>query len=457
MAIHIQKLNIKNFRLLEEVGLFLETQTTVIVGRNNSGKTSLTELFRRLLGEKSPTFNLEDFSLGVHEQFWNAFDLKVKNSEEVVIRAQLPVIKAELTLAYDESDPELGLLSNFIIDLNPSCKTTMIEICYQLEDGKIKALFEGIEFAATATKSEQRAEFFRAMRERIPKLYKASVAAIDPNDATNRKSVDWPILRSLLQTGFINAQRGLDDTTHKDNDVLGKILEALFKTATSEAAGKNDRKTAKELQSAVQTIQGGIDKDFTAQLTSLLPAFNLFGYPGLPDPKLRTETILDVDRLLKDHTKIRYSGVDGVHLPEAYNGLGARNLIFILLKLLEFFKEFQSMQSAPAIHVVFIEEPEAHLHPQMQEVFINKLSEIAKVFAKEFNDGKPWPVQFIVTTHSSHMANKASFKAMRYFLAVPKPGAAQIYTTKVKDLGEGFGGVLKQDEAFLHQYMTLTR
>jgi predicted ATP-dependent endonuclease of OLD family len=57
---------VKNFRLLRNVTLTLEDCATVVVGRNNSGKTSLTELFRRLLSEKSPSFRLEDFSCGVH-------------------------------------------------------------------------------------------------------------------------------------------------------------------------------------------------------------------------------------------------------------------------------------------------------------------------------------------------------------------------------------------------------
>ena len=70
----IRQISVNNFRLLEDVDLCLEEGTTVIVGRNNSGKTSLTELFRRLLEEKSPRFKLADFSLGVHEQFWQAFE-----------------------------------------------------------------------------------------------------------------------------------------------------------------------------------------------------------------------------------------------------------------------------------------------------------------------------------------------------------------------------------------------
>lgn len=37
-----RQVEIKNFRLLADVNHDLEKQTTVIVGRNNSGKTSLS-------------------------------------------------------------------------------------------------------------------------------------------------------------------------------------------------------------------------------------------------------------------------------------------------------------------------------------------------------------------------------------------------------------------------------
>src|SRR3546814_6137924 len=115
---------------------------------------------------------------------------------------------------------------------------------------------------------------------------------------------------------------------------------------------------------------------FNAKLTSLLPTFDLFGYPGLADPELVTETSFDVDKLLNDHTKVRYVGVNGVTLPETYNGLGVRNLVYMLLQLLRFFREYQATPAAAGVQLVFLEEPEAHLHPQMQEVFIRQLDQI---------------------------------------------------------------------------------
>ncbi|MDB5264497.1 MAG: putative atp-dependent endonuclease of the old family [Parcubacteria group bacterium] len=450
---NIDKISIKNFRLLQDVSLSLEKATTLIVGRNNSGKTSLTELIRRLLSEKNVSFRLEDFSLCAHEEFWSAFTLLHEETTDEEVRKALPVIEVLMTVSYEKNSVDFGPLSNFIIDLNPDCTSAIIAISYQLGDGKVKNLFEGLEFDQSA-----RGAFFLAMKERIPKLYSISLNAIDPNDITNTKELEWSKLHTLLNVGFINAQRGLDDETYKDKDILGKILEILFTTALAESADESDRKTAQDLEIAVKGVQHDIDLDFNENLRKLVPALSLFGYPGLADPGLLTETTLDVKRLLKDNTKIRYTGVNGISLPEAFNGLGARNLIFILLKLLEFFKTYKASADTPGIQVVFIEEPEAHLHPQMQEVFIRQLDAIAKVFAEKYNGGNPWPVQFVVSTHSSHIANEASFDATRYFISTPEEVSGKVFCkTRIKDLRVGLDGASVPDRNFLHQYMTLTK
>ena len=454
---HIEDIQIENFRLLQDANVALEKQTTVIVGRNNSGKTSLTEIFRRLLQDGTPNFRLEDFSLSSHELFWSAFNLKIAGKDENEVRASLPVIKVVLTISYDKT-ASIGALSEFIIDLDDSCTKTKLEIRYELDDGKLQTLFESMELDPKGTEDDNKIVFFKKIKETVPKLYKASLFAVDPNDASNRKSVEWNRLSSIIRAGFINAQRGLDDTTHRDNAVLGKIFGVLFETALSASALPSDHTTAQDLTEAVRDIQEDIDGKFNTQLNALVPAFKLFGYPGLSDPKLRTETTFDVERLLTNHTKVVYSGTNGVHLPEAFNGLGARNLIYILLKLYEFFKTFKTSSSLPGIHIIFIEEPEAHLHPQMQEVFIKKLNEVATAFAEDCGDGEEWPVQFIVTTHSSHMANRAPFSAIRYFLVKEAEQSEMTFCrTKIKDLNTGLTGVSADDKRFLHQYMTLTR
>lgn len=452
----LAQVKIKNFRLLANAQLALEDLITVIVGRNNSGKTSLSEIMRRLLAEGSAVFQLEDFSSSCYGDFCTALETLKNGDSDKIVRAIIPFIELRLTFKYDPDQPLLGPLSPFVIDLDPDCTDALVVIRYELKDGHLEQFFQTL--PALPISEETKAPFFRALRERIPDNFGIRVWAEDPNDPDNQRQLQPSALKSLIKTGFINAQRGLDDVTSKESDVLAKTVELLFATASSSSPQSADKQIADGLQVAIQEIQTQIDSSFGGQLQSLIPAMKSFGYPGLGNQELHTETLLDVRKLLSNFTKVRYAGYSGVTLPESYNGLGARNLIFILLQLAGFYKAFRAEINAPGVHLIFIEEPEAHLHPQMQEVFIRQLAKTAQLLVDNTEDKTPWPVQFVVSTHSSHVANEAGFECIRYFLGGNVAGTpAGIRQTTIKDLRKGLSSITVSDKKFLHQYMTLTR
>ena len=259
--------------------LVLEDQTTVVVGRNNSGKTSLSEVMRRFLIESNPTFQIEDFSSASYDGFCAALSAKRNGLADDEVRALIPSIELKIFFRYDPAQPELGPLSDFVIDLDLACDEALVVIRYELGDGAIDALFEG-QLVDELT-AETRLGFFRILRERIPSLFTAKVWAQDPNDPNNRKQMSQGALRPLLAINFVNAQRGLDDTTSRETDVLAKILEGLFTTAMSPTASADDRVIADALTEAVQGIQQKIDEDFNVKLKTLIPTLKTFGYPGL--------------------------------------------------------------------------------------------------------------------------------------------------------------------------------
>lgn len=453
--VKLVNVKVEGFRLLENIGIAIEETATVVVGRNNSGKTSLTEVFDRFLGEQAGRFRLEDFAAAIRPRFLTAkaFRDGGEESPEKVL-AELPVIALTLTFGYSADTDDLGPLSPFVIDLEPDCTTAIARIEFSASLKTVGALLDTPEPAEGESSTEA---LFRHLREALPKAYSIKIFAIDPTDETNRRTFEKTTeLNNLISTGFVKAQRTLDVGKRGDTDVIGKLLNKLFKTANTLTASTDDQQIADGLKASVADLEKAMQGDFDDRLKALLPALNTFGFPSLNDTELRPQTTIDVESLLTDNTRILYTGADGVHLPEGYNGLGTRNLIYILLQLEALHKSYRSTPMRPGTHLVFIEEPEAHLHPQMQEVFIGQLNAAVSSLSQKYPDETAWQVQFVVSTHSSHLANAAPFDAIRYFLNEPTPTNG-VRRTKVKDFRKGADKISPEDRRFLQQYMTLTK
>lgn len=103
------------------------------------------------------------------------------------------------------------------------------------------------------------------------------------------------------------------------------------------------------------------------------------------------------------------------------------------------------------IHLVLIEEPEAHLHPQAQQVFIKRAYDILTGRAEIKANGLT--TQMIVSTHSSHITHECKFTNLRYFKrCIPSPDKNP--TTDIINLTDVFVNH-QETERFVTRYIKI--
>ncbi|GGG80604.1 ATP-dependent nuclease [Corynebacterium pelargi] len=447
----ISKIQIQNFRLLRSTEIDLDSETTVLVGRNNSGKTTFAEACARFLQTPPLKLTLADFSSECYPEFLEAWEF-YNSGDEKSARDTLPAISLTVEISYSKDLHAYGPLSAAIVDLDPNCTKAKIRLEYSLGGGKLAHFFEGIADRSDSGKADLES-VLTIINDRVPAMYGRSITAIDPGDVTNRREITIEAMQRILTVHFLKAQRGLDDEKERPKDLIGDIFQTLFDAAAREEDGNSQKNTVEALKEAVADIERQLGAKVSEMVEGLIPALQSFGYPGLVDPGIRAETTLDIARVLGKHTSIRYDGAAGVTLPESYSGLGSRNLILMLFTLLSYYREFASRGNLPGLHLIFIEEPEAHLHPQMQEVFIEQLASVSMLFPALHEVEQNWWPQFTVSTHSSHVANRAKFSAIRYFRVENAPEANIGCHTVVLNLTDAED----IDEEFLHKYLTLVR
>ena len=107
------------------------------------------------------------------------------------------------------------------------------------------------------------------------------------------------------------------------------------------------------------------------------------------------------------------------------------------------------LEHRPRVHLVVVEEPEVHMHPQMQAVFVQKVSEFLTPAAGETG------VQLLLTTHHrTWRLTAASRRFVRYF-------RRNNGTVEIKDLLSFESSAMTDPEKaameFLRKYLTTTR
>lgn len=444
----ISKIAISNFRLLESPEIYLDDAVTLIVGRNNSGKTSLTEIFYKFLGPDKLQFRFEDFSTSTYDNLKEAVGkykeyvaAKAKPEDEQVIlqkekeyKLLIPKIELNIFIEYEDND-NLASLQKFIMDLDPARKDVLISCEYVATDPE--NLIE--EFLSQEAKYKNSIIDF--LNKNYKSFFKERIYAIDSSNPANSRIIEKRSdIEDVFVSSFIYAQTQLDDQSTDKSKGLSKGFEDFYKI------NNKDNPTVEEIEAALLQVSEDLNTKYECLFDSIFTDLKGFGVnEGVNLQELKIKCIFEAEKILKGNTQLFYDHETNL-LPEAHNGLGYSKLIFTILRFISFYEQFNKRKPRPDFQVIFVEEPEAHLHPQMQYVFIKNIKQFIKSKAG-------WNVQVIITTHSAHIVAESGFDNIRYFDISDK----RLQVKNLSDFQNTQNKTNPDAMRFLKQYMTISQ
>ena len=377
-------IKIKNYRLLIDAELDVDEKTTLIVGRNNTAKTSCNNCINTVL--QGSDFSYNDYPLSKRENLYNLFlqFMEKKLSYEDLCKGIEPIsIEFVVDYSLDDPDTKLGALSPFIIDVDVDTTTALIRVEYQLktDENKLRELFKESCYSGGkfTPKTE---EMHDVLVSNFTRLFGLTIYAVNPKNLEDRQVKSHRELEDLFPYYPIPAERILGEDGTKKNESLSSLISDYFNLSEEDLTPDIVEKV-KELRSVVDGANKDVQKESDRILSDLVNKAVGFGYPNVEELQLGVITELRIDDQIKNQTRLSYtSGTRDESLPSAYNGLGYKNLIKMEFLLAAFARDVEKKGEA-CIPLLFIEEPESHMHPQMQRAFaehLEKFLESMKVF-----------------------------------------------------------------------------
>lgn len=501
---HIESIDIQNFRRMASTRIDMSHDTTLLVGANNSGKTTAIAALQHFLVGNPSSFAMTDITISN----WNEINVvgdnwEAETADVTANSTELNRLMPSLDLWLHVEDDEVHRVSSLIPSLD--WEGGLLGLRIALEVKNIESIYREYRDRrkqnnlVTGQATEEEKQFLSKaslwptnmtdfLTRRFKKHFEFNYYVLDsshrgrtidahhppqslPERAT--KLAENPI-KSLVEINQISAQRGFSDPSNtpqdegdsprRDTSRLSRQLSSYYRTHLD----PNDMPDETDL-AALATIteaQEQFDSRLHSAFSEALREMENLGYPGVNNPRIRVASKLDAEQSLTHDSAVSFiidvddDATTELHLPEAHNGLGYQNLISMVFQLMRFRDKWMRVgkeqlknhedEIAP-IHLVLIEEPEAHLHVQVQQVFAKKAYEVL-VNHPDLKNNRQLSTQLIMSTHSSHISHELSFAQLRYFKRLPAGTERSVPTSTVVSLREVFGNQ-NETSRFVSRYL----
>ena len=507
----LELIEVGNFRKLKSVRIEISDETTVFVGANNSGKTSAMLALRYFLvkQERNP-FTLNDFTLS----HWPIIDVMGRKWEEAKNNGKdlptpdwdsmLPVCDVWLHTEKDEAH----LVQKLIPTLDWDGGRLGVRLRLEPKDSEdlqkqyLVARKEAQDVEESDTDSSEQLVLWPQsltdfLQRRFSSHFSVRSYKLDPTGLSdpencqaniqdlmdNAEAIDGEPFKGLIRIDEISAQRGFGESdTSRDVEDGGALAGSLTTRRMSHQLRRywrnhldpfqNPTREDVEALRAIDKAQQAFDERLRKGFSAAVDEVERMGYPGVSNPRLKISSRLQPIDSLDHDAAVQYvisiaDGQDHIELTlrENSNGLGYQNLISIIFRLMSFRDAWMRVGKAakqtdntsetfiPPLHVVLIEEPEAHLHTQVQQVFIRQAYQILRKH-NDLGSSGTLNTQLIISTHSSHIALESKFDQIRYFRRLPA-AEKTVPVSCVVNLGSVFGDDV-ETKRFVNRYINVT-
>jgi predicted ATP-dependent endonuclease of OLD family len=391
-----------------------------MIGRNNSGKTSFLVLFDKFFN--GIPFDYNDFSISLRDEIENI------NTNSVVTDISIQLI---LEIKYDEND-DLSNLSEFMMDLDPERRD--VNILFECSINKERLL--------EAIASNSRISKTRFIKKYLSEYLDKKVYVFnDMNDlkAENRNRIikkEIDDVNKLIDFEIIHAKRSVSSSDEKTSHKVLSGLTTNFYNATNESTPEK----FEGINSLIESMDLRLEEEYDKFFSDFLQ--NARDFLSLDDLKIISN--LKANEILNDSSEVIYGNSQN-YLPEYLNGLGYLNILYLLLTIEIIKRKFEDNKKD--IKLLFIEEPEAHTHPQLQYIFARKIASLLCDVCG---------LQTIITTHSPHIVANHPFENIRYMLI--RKDDAGFDNIEIKNFYHDLNEKYKDEQSefqFLKQYLSI--
>ena len=421
---YISKIIIDGFRGFKHSEIEFQEGLNVIIGHNNGGKSSIMDALRLVL------------EYGSRKNF-SAWDFCQKD-ELQTLKNNPPSVSISVFIKEQVNEgmsDDVALFTNYAVQTTPlleSCLTYVYSLP-QTETEKYKRDLSDV---------IDKYSLFKTIEDKYIRKYTYTIlggpiASQNQAQGEDLKKIDFE---------FVNALRNVEDEIYGGRaallrDVLRYFLDYDLnedKDREQTIASRHQKfidDTHAVIGDLVKRINSGKDNIVSyANKTGALFTNNKLDLEG---DVSEGDLLAVLNLLVGDEKKEK--------LPVALNGLGYNNLIYISLLLAKMQSnakvDFMGSSNVKAFSVLSIEEPEAHLHPQMQYQFLEFLrNNISDKHVK----------QVFVTSHSPSLVASVKLDEL-CCLQNNVEGEIKVYSPK-----KIFGTDVKAKE-YIQRYLDATR